>query len=86
MKLWSHRSCVNAGALATASSALSMVTDIIILALPFKYLIGMSRSRCSIGIIEADLFLSTEDLPEGKDPSHSLDEFGWAVSFDLSAR
>jgi hypothetical protein len=37
---WPERYCVNGGALFTASAVLSMVTDIFILALPLRYLLG----------------------------------------------
>jgi hypothetical protein len=62
------------GALAIASSSLLMVTDIFVLVLPFKYLLGRSRLSCSAGEIEAD---------EGGDTSDSIDELGLAVSIKL---
>jgi hypothetical protein len=40
--LWPTKRCVNAGALSTATSALSVATDIIILLMPMKFLLGMS--------------------------------------------
>jgi len=82
LSLWGDRHCVNEGALATASSALSMVTDIIILALPLKYLLGTSRPIFG-GRIVADPFHSIENLYEGENPSGSLNEFGGAVSINL---
>jgi hypothetical protein len=39
--MWPERYCVNGGALFTALAALSMVTDILILALPLRYLLGI---------------------------------------------
>lgn len=40
LELWPTKHCVNGAALSTASSALSLVTDLVILVLPVKYLIG----------------------------------------------
>lgn len=41
LALWATKHCVNGGALATASSALSFVTDIVILFMPMNFLLGM---------------------------------------------
>jgi hypothetical protein len=70
-------------ALATTSSALSMGTDIVILVLPFKYLVGMIYTDSTSQSIIADRFLSTQGLHEGKDPTYSLDESWRVVSLDL---
>lgn len=60
-----------------------MVTDIFVLVLPFKYLLGRSRLSCSAGEIEADVFCSIENFYEGEDTSDSIDELGLAVSIKL---
>lgn len=40
LELWPTKHCVDSGALSTASSALSLITDVVILVMPIKYLIG----------------------------------------------
>jgi hypothetical protein len=47
VSIWPTRHCVDAGALATASSALSFGTDIFILIMPIKYLLSMFSYLCT---------------------------------------
>jgi hypothetical protein len=65
MAMWPERYCVNGGALFTALAALSMVTDIFILALPLRYLLGNLKpdrvARCVNWLV-----FSTSDIFEGK--------------------
>jgi hypothetical protein len=56
MSMWAERYCVNGGAIFTASAALSMVTDIFILALPLRYLLGNFYPECVTRCVITDLF------------------------------
>ncbi len=76
LSLWApgDRHCVNEGALAIASSTLSMVTDIFILFLPLKYLLSMWNPSHGVGSTITDSFFSIEDFYEREDPSNFVDE------------
>jgi hypothetical protein len=50
------RDCVNGGALLTASSALSLVTDVVVLVMPIKYLIGMLTQVYPMARLIVDIF------------------------------
>ncbi len=55
MSMWDERYCVNGGAIFTASAVLSMVTDIFILALPLRFLLGNFCPDCVTCCVITDL-------------------------------
>lgn len=56
MSMWHERYCENGGAIFTALAVLSMVTDIFILALPLRYLLGNVYLDCVTRCVITDLF------------------------------